>query len=146
MSIIFAIRCSNLSISDSLKAWLPVSLLPIISKKASKNLVWNRRDNTHYLVYLYVAPIYYMLHFCWSMTWFVLLFLHIIWLFVFQCLWLTVLFLYGFFSHICLSPEVIQQHRCMNQGNFASAQYSNCRILRSSSCLPRNTSKFSTTF
>ena len=63
MSIIFAIHYSNLSISDSLKAWLPVSLLPVISKKASKNLVWNRRDNTHYLVYLYVAPIYYMLHF-----------------------------------------------------------------------------------
>ena len=51
MPISFAKRCANLSISDSLKAlvWLPVSLLPIISKRASTNLAWNRWDNTNLL-------------------------------------------------------------------------------------------------
>ena len=138
MSIIFAIRCSNLSISDSLKAWLPVSLLPIISKRASKNLVWNRRDNTHllYVAFLLVndliRPIVFAHHMivCFPVP-------------LIDCpipIWF-------FLTHMSFSRSYsTAPDSCVNQGNFASAQYNNCRTSRSSSCLSRNTNKFSTTF
>ena len=80
-----------------------------------------------------------MLHCCWSKTWFLLLFLQIILLFVLQCHWLNMLFLDSLFSHISISSEDLQQHLCVNQGSFTSTQYNNCCTWRSSCCLLKNT-------
>ena len=80
-----------------------------------------------------------MLRCCWSKTWFLLMFLQITLIFVLQCHWLNVLFLDGFFSHISISSEVLQQHLFVNQGNIASTQYNNCRTSCSSCCLSKNT-------